>query len=209
MFNDGGFEILHIERAIGLATGLKRDVLAAAAVFINIPGVDTLSRYTGTEDLVFKIRKNLFETLTFVARKSPPSRNARFASRSPRSSSRSSRWGSTWRESARAIAAIDLRYLALVLALVAIDRAVMILRWVLLLRASGIAITTGDATRLFLVSSFVGSFLPAGVGADAARAYGLARGTRHEARRRPSAPRRARRSRRWPSIACSACSRSS
>jgi len=78
-------------------------------------------------------------------------------------------------ESARAIAATDLRYLALVLGLVAIDRTVMILRWVLLLRASGIAITTRDAARLFLVSAFVGSFLPAGVGADAARAYGLAR----------------------------------
>ena len=69
LFNDGGFEILHIERAIGLATGIKRDLLAAAAVFINLPGVDALSRYTGSEDLVFKIRKNLFETLTFVARK--------------------------------------------------------------------------------------------------------------------------------------------
>jgi uncharacterized protein (TIRG00374 family) len=80
-------------------------------------------------------------------------------------------------ESARAIAAINLRYLALVLGLVAIDRMVMILRWVLLLRASGIAITTRDAARLFLVSSFVGSFLPAGLGADAARAYGLARET--------------------------------
>ena len=69
LFNDGGFEILHMERAIGLATSVKRDLLAAAAVFINIPGVDALSRYTRTEDLVFKIRKNLFETLTFVARK--------------------------------------------------------------------------------------------------------------------------------------------
>ena len=78
-------------------------------------------------------------------------------------------------DSARAIAAIDLRYLALVLALVAIDRCVMIWRWILLLRSSGIAITTGAAARLVLVSSFVGSFLPAGVGADAARAYGLSR----------------------------------
>jgi SAM-dependent methyltransferase len=69
LFNDGGFEILHVERAIGLATGLQRDLLAAAAVFINIPGVDTISRWTKTEDLVFKIRKNLFETLIFVARK--------------------------------------------------------------------------------------------------------------------------------------------
>ena len=49
-------------------------------------------------------------------------------------------------DSARAIAAIDLRYLALVLGLVAIDRAVMILRWILLLRARGIPITTGEAT---------------------------------------------------------------
>jgi uncharacterized protein (TIRG00374 family) len=80
-------------------------------------------------------------------------------------------------ESARAIAAIDLRYLALVLGLVAIDRAVMILRWLLLLRASNINISSGDAARLFLVSSFVGSFLPAGVGGDAARAYGLSRET--------------------------------
>jgi SAM-dependent methyltransferase len=69
LFNDGGFEILHLERGIGVATGLARDALAAAALLVNIPGVDALSRYTGTEDLVFKIRKNLFETLTFVARK--------------------------------------------------------------------------------------------------------------------------------------------
>ena len=85
--------------------------------------------------------------------------------------------GIDMRESARAIAAIDLRYLALVLGLVAIDRMVMILRWLLLLRASAIAISARDAARLFLVSSFVGSFLPAGVGADAARAYGLSRET--------------------------------
>ena len=78
-------------------------------------------------------------------------------------------------DSARAIAAIDRRYLALVLSLVAIDRCVMIWRWILLLRSSGIPIGAAAAARLFLVSSFVGSFLPAGVGADAARAYGLAR----------------------------------
>ena len=50
----------------------------------------------------------------------------------------------------------------------------MILRWILLLRASGIADRdAAHAARIFLVSSFVGSFLPAGVGGDAARAYGL------------------------------------
>ncbi len=76
---------------------------------------------------------------------------------------------------AKATAAISVPHLLIVLVMVGIDRAVMILRWVLLLRASGNPISTADATRLFLVSSFVGSFLPAGVGADAARAYGLAR----------------------------------
>ena len=40
-----------------------------AALLINIPGVDAISRHTGTEDFVFKVRKNLFETLTFVAQK--------------------------------------------------------------------------------------------------------------------------------------------
>jgi SAM-dependent methyltransferase len=69
LFNDTGFDILHIERGIGVATGVARDALAALALVVNIPGVDALSRYTGTEDFVFKVRKNLFETLTFVARK--------------------------------------------------------------------------------------------------------------------------------------------
>jgi uncharacterized membrane protein YbhN (UPF0104 family) len=68
-------------------------------------------------------------------------------------------------------------YLGFVLALVACDRGVMILRWVLLLKASGVPIATKSAARIFLVSSFVGSFLPAGVGGDIARAYGLARAT--------------------------------
>jgi SAM-dependent methyltransferase len=66
---DGGFEIRHVERGIGVATGIRRDALAALALLVNIPGADAVSRYTGTEDLLFKIRKNLFETLTFVARK--------------------------------------------------------------------------------------------------------------------------------------------
>jgi uncharacterized protein (TIRG00374 family) len=78
---------------------------------------------------------------------------------------------------ARAVAAVDRGYLAAVLALVAIDRTVMILRWVLLLRASGVRVSAAHAANIFLVSSFVGSFLPAGVGGDAARAWGLTRVT--------------------------------
>jgi SAM-dependent methyltransferase len=69
LFNDSGFDVLHVERSIGVATGVARDALAALALLVNIPGVDALSRHTGTEDFVFKVRKNLFETLTFVARR--------------------------------------------------------------------------------------------------------------------------------------------
>jgi SAM-dependent methyltransferase len=66
---DGGFEIERVVRSIGVATGVLRDGMAALALLANIPGLDALSRYTHTEELLFKVRKNLFETLTFVARK--------------------------------------------------------------------------------------------------------------------------------------------
>lgn len=69
LFNDSGFQTLYVERSIGVATGVARDALAALALLVNVPGVDALSRYTGTEEFVFKVRKNLFETLTFVAQK--------------------------------------------------------------------------------------------------------------------------------------------
>lgn len=66
---DGGFKVECVVRSIGAATGFRRDILAAGAVLTNLPGLDTLSRYSRTEDLLFRIRKNLFETLEFVARK--------------------------------------------------------------------------------------------------------------------------------------------
>ena len=66
---DGGFEIREVVRSIGAATGIKRDLLAAGSVFANLPGLNTLSRYAHAEDLLFRVRKNLFETLEFVARK--------------------------------------------------------------------------------------------------------------------------------------------
>jgi SAM-dependent methyltransferase len=66
---DGGFHIAQLVRSIGLATGPARDALAAGAVLANLPGLDALSRYTRTEEWLFRVRKNLFETLAFVARK--------------------------------------------------------------------------------------------------------------------------------------------
>lgn len=66
---DGGLDVETVVRSIGAATGLARDGLAAAGLLVNLPGVDALSRYTRTEELLFRVRKNLFETLTLVARK--------------------------------------------------------------------------------------------------------------------------------------------
>lgn len=66
---DGGFDVTHMVRSIGLATGLRRDLLAGAALVANIPGMNALSRWTRREELLFKVRKNLFETMAFTARK--------------------------------------------------------------------------------------------------------------------------------------------
>jgi len=65
-------------------------------------------------------------------------------------------------------------WFAFTLLLVAADRVLMAVRWLLLLRAADVDIPAASALRIFLRSSFVGSFLPAGVGADAARAYEIA-----------------------------------
>jgi uncharacterized membrane protein YbhN (UPF0104 family) len=76
-----------------------------------------------------------------------------------------------------AMARLDASNAVRVLGLLAIDRAVMIWRWVILLRATGTPVALKSAVWIYLVSSFLGSFLPAGVGGDAARAYTLARRT--------------------------------
>ena len=66
---DSGFEVEEVVASIGAATGLTRDLLAAASVLPNLPGVDTVAKYTRTSDVLFKVRKNFFATLEFVARK--------------------------------------------------------------------------------------------------------------------------------------------
>jgi len=77
----------------------------------------------------------------------------------------------------RAVLGISGWHLAAALALVLLDRFLMILRWTLLLRGTGTAIRFKSAAWIFLVSSFVGSVMPAGIGGDAARAWTLARRT--------------------------------
>src|SRR5205085_10861533 len=75
----------------------------------------------------------------------------------------------------RAATEADLGWIAAAIALVVLDRALMAYRWIVLLcpidRASRPPL--GELLRLFFISTFVGTFLPASVGGDVVRAYGL------------------------------------
>lgn len=80
-------------------------------------------------------------------------------------------------EAARAILRLPLLPILVVLVLLAIDRAVTIWRWVILVRATGQQVSLKSAAWIHMVSSFVGVATPGGIGGDAARAYTLTQRT--------------------------------
>lgn len=67
------------------------------------------------------------------------------------------------------------RFILLACALVALDRVLMAYRWWALLGPVGRRPQMGTVMRIFFVSTFVGTFLPASIGGDAVRAYGLSK----------------------------------
>jgi SAM-dependent methyltransferase len=69
LFYDGGFEVAEIVRTIGVSSGVTRQAMAAASVFLNLPGVDAAARLARSEELLFRVRKNLFQTLSLVVKK--------------------------------------------------------------------------------------------------------------------------------------------
>ncbi len=77
----------------------------------------------------------------------------------------------------RSAAGADVRLIVVAIALVVLDRLLMAYRWIALLctieRAHRPPLTA--LLRVFFVSTFVGTFLPASVGGDAARAFSLSR----------------------------------
>jgi uncharacterized protein (TIRG00374 family) len=77
----------------------------------------------------------------------------------------------------QAAAGADLRLILLAVALVLVDRTLMAYRWLLLLCTiePSRRPPLGRVIRIFFVSTFVGTFLPASIGGDAVRAYSLAR----------------------------------
>ncbi|HKB11145.1 MAG TPA: lysylphosphatidylglycerol synthase transmembrane domain-containing protein [Vicinamibacterales bacterium] len=86
-------------------------------------------------------------------------------------------WRSHPRDVLAAMAGADWRPIAIAVALVLVDRTLMACRWLLLLciidRADRPPLA--ETMRIFFVSTFVGTFLPASIGADAVRAYGMTR----------------------------------
>ena len=79
-------------------------------------------------------------------------------------------------ETIRTLLAVDARYFLGALVVDAGARATMVLRWTVLLRSSATPVSVWSAARIFLITSFVGTALPAG-GADVTRAYALSRHT--------------------------------
>jgi uncharacterized protein (TIRG00374 family) len=86
-----------------------------------------------------------------------------------------------WRSDAAsvgaAVAGAHVAWLAASVALVLVDRSLMAYRWIVLVRVfePPDRLPLAAIVRVFFVSSFVGTFLPASVGGDAVRAWGLAR----------------------------------
>ncbi len=75
---------------------------------------------------------------------------------------------------ARAVVRMDGSTWILLLITTAADRALAAGRWVVLVRSANIELPVLAGVRLFLVSSFLGSMLPAGIGGDLARTWELA-----------------------------------
>lgn len=73
-------------------------------------------------------------------------------------------------------------WIAVILALWTVDRLLMAWKWSFLLRALGVKIPLSTLTRLYYQGTFIGTFLPSGVGGDIARAYWVTRssGATHE-----------------------------
>jgi uncharacterized protein (TIRG00374 family) len=85
-------------------------------------------------------------------------------------------WWSNVGAVAAATRAADWRWLAVACALVVADRALMAWRWLrLIVPVADPVPPLGAVLRVFFLSSFVGTFLPASIGGDAVRAYGLSR----------------------------------
>ena len=86
-------------------------------------------------------------------------------------------WKSHPRDVFAAAAGANWRPMAVAVVLVLLDRSLLAYRWVVLLCTiePGVRPPLAAVLRIFFVSTFVGTFLPASVGGDAVRAYSIAK----------------------------------
>ena len=189
LLGDHGFAVERVVRSIGASTGVARDLLAGASMLANLPGLEPLSRYTRhrrpavprPQELLRDADLRGSQAGVVIARllRSTAVRVLVTAAilvylfRDDRSGGRQ----------VGAMLRVDPWWFAVTLALVAARP-----------RGDGPAVAdccsgrpgvdlpARSAVRIFLSSSFVGSFLPAGVGGDAlARRMRWRRGPRREA----------------------------
>jgi glycosyltransferase 2 family protein len=78
------------------------------------------------------------------------------------------------------LSAIDLKYLLLSIALMAVILFLGVIRWQAILRVHGIAMPLGRSVEISLVGHFFNSFLLGSVGGDLLKAYYVARETHHK-----------------------------
>jgi len=83
-------------------------------------------------------------------------------------------WKSHPRDVLAAAAGADLRPMVWAVVLVLVDRSLMAYRWIMLLCTIERP-PLWSLMRIFFISTFVGTFLPASIGADAVRAYSLSK----------------------------------
>lgn len=76
---------------------------------------------------------------------------------------------------ARYLARADWLLVALTLVMVAMDRSLMAARWIYLLEGLGIQAPRAKVVKIFFLSTFLGSFLPTGIGGEAIRAVSFSR----------------------------------
>jgi len=76
-----------------------------------------------------------------------------------------------------AIATLSVRVIVALALLTTLDRALAAWRWILLVRAAAVPLTYKSGVWIFLVTSYLGSFAPSGVGGDIARAWEVNRRT--------------------------------
>lgn len=85
----------------------------------------------------------------------------------------------SWTEVVDVFAGANWVFVPIIFATVIVERMIASYRWYILVKSTDPRVTYGAITRLLFVTTFAGFFLPASVGVEALRVYGLGRSIRN------------------------------